>query len=93
MVAGGVTEQVGVIGEKEGLGSERGNARPSTVKKLRRRLNNETLVCGEPGRSETGVETGTEIHVFPPGGLVGGIEAAKALPDVAAHQPGGGGGL
>ena len=56
-------------------------------------LDDETLVGWKPGFSEAIAQARAEVHILPPGGLEGGVEAAQSLPHGAAHQPRGGGRL
>ena len=93
MVAGGVAQEVAVVGGEEGFAAEGGDARSTTVAETRSGLDDEALVGGKPGFSEAIAEARTEVHILPPGGLEGGVEAAQSLPHGAAHQPRGGGRL
>jgi hypothetical protein len=53
----------------------------------------ETFVTRKSGFSEPAMKASAEIHVFPPGGFEGRVEAAESLPHRAAHQPCSGGRL
>ena len=75
MVAGGVAQKVGVVGGEEGVAAEGGDARSATVAETRSRLDDEALIGGKPGFSEAIAEARAEVHILPPCGLEGGVEA------------------
>jgi hypothetical protein len=93
MVAGGVTQEVGVVGGEECLTTEAGDARSAAVAETRGGLDDEALVGGKSGLSEAIAEARAEVHVLPPCRLECGVEAAESLPHGAAHQPRGRGRL
>ena len=93
MVARGVTKEVGVVGGEECLAAEGGDARSATVAETRSGLDDEFLVGGKPRFSEAIAEASTEVHILPPCGLEGGVEATQGLPHGAAHKQRSGGWL
>jgi len=76
MVTGGVAKEIGVIGGEEGFAAEGGDARATAMAETRGGLDDEAFVGGKPGLTETIVEARAEVHVLPPCGLEGGVEAA-----------------
>ena len=87
MVACGVTEKIREVGGEEGFATEDRNTCATAVKEACGGLKQKALVDGKSRFSDSIFKASTEIHVLPPGGLVGRIEATESLPHGAAHQP------